>query len=115
MTTGPASAAAGSPFAVDGRERRVTPVNKVLLILIIMNPEGSSLFLRLEFGVFTVPHACHERVITMCLENAGSASCSSLLIFSLSLSGVRRGVKPGVTGPRGVITPPGCGVMPSCP
>lgn len=51
----------------------------------------------------------------MCLAYAGSASCSSLLIFSLSLSGVRPGVKPGVTDPRGVIPPPAWGVMPSCP
>lgn len=54
-------------------------------------------------------------LLTRCLAYAGSASCSSLLIFSLSLSGVRPGVKPGVTAPRGVIPPPAWGVMPSCP
>lgn len=52
-------------------------------------------------------------IFTMCLANAGSASCSSLLIFSLSLSGVRMGVTPGVTAPRGVIPPPDWGVIPS--
>lgn len=50
---------------------------------------------------------------TKCLANAGSASCSSLLMFSLSLSGVRPGVRPGVAAPRGVIPPPAWGVMPS--
>lgn len=44
---------------------------------------------------------------TKCFAKAGSASCSSLLMFSLSLSGVRPGVKPGVAAPlRGVIPPP---------
>lgn len=50
---------------------------------------------------------------TKCLANAGSASWSSVLMFSLSLSGVRPGVKPGVAAPRGVIPPPAWGVMPS--
>ncbi|TNN62804.1 hypothetical protein EYF80_027030 [Liparis tanakae] len=64
-----------------------------------------------EVGV-ALPRWFHEeRVVTMCLVYAGSASCSSLLMFSLSLSGVRSGVNPGVTGPRGVSAPPGCGVM----
>lgn len=52
---------------------------------------------------------------TMCLAYAESASCSSLLIFSLSLSGVRPGVKPGVAAPRGVMPTPAWGVMPSAP
>lgn len=50
---------------------------------------------------------------TMCLAYAGSASCSSLLMFSLSLRGVRPGVKPGVAVPRGVMAPPAWGVIPS--
>lgn len=51
----------------------------------------------------------------MCLAKAGAVTCSSLLMFSLSLRGVRPGVKPGVTGPRGVNTPPDWGVIPSDP
>lgn len=72
----------------------------------------------LEVGlscVYTVLHVYHGCIFTMCLAYAGSVSCSSLLIFSLSRRGVRPGVKPGVAAPRGVIPPPAWGVMPSDP
>lgn len=36
-------------------------------------------------------------------------------MFSLSLSGVRAGVRPGVADPRGVMASPACGVMLSDP
>lgn len=56
---------------------------------------------------------CISRLVTVCLANVGSVACSSVLMFSLSLSGVRPGVSPGVPSPRGVTAPPAWGVMPS--